>query len=134
KEELQQAIQKYQLDAQIYPQVQYAEVPSLYAQADIVVFPSLWPEPFGRIAIESMAAGKPIIGSAIGAIKEMVTSGTGILTDPGDVQQLREAIELLMHNEKLRQEMGKNGRKAVKESYAEEKVIEKLIGVYVERS
>ena len=49
-----------------------------------------------------MVAGKPVIGSAIGGIKETITKGTGILVDPGNVQQLRKAIELLMHDPTLR--------------------------------
>ncbi len=132
KEELEQKIQQHKLPITLHDQVPYAEIPSLYAQADIVVFPSIWPEPFGRIAIEAMAAGKPVIGSAIGGIKETITEGTGILVDPGNVKQLREAIEVLMHDSKLRQNMGEKGRKIVQEKYAEEKVVERLIAAYRE--
>ncbi|MDP3699068.1 MAG: glycosyltransferase family 4 protein [Nanoarchaeota archaeon] len=134
KEELQQMIQNKNLSATIHPPVPYDKIPSLYAQADIVVFPSIWPEPFGRIAIEAMAAGKPVIGSAIGGIKETMAEGTGILVDPGNVQQLREAITLLMHNPALRKEMGKKGRKVVKGLYAEEKVVQRLIDVYRDKT
>ncbi|MBI2125523.1 glycosyltransferase family 4 protein [Candidatus Woesearchaeota archaeon] len=133
KEELQQKIEQKNLPITIHPPVPYAEIPSLYWQADIVVFPSLWPEPFGRIAIEAMAAGKPVIASAIGGIKETIAEGTGILVDPGNVQQLREAIILLMHDQELRKEMGKKGRKIVEKLYAEEKVVEKLMEVYGEQ-
>lgn len=132
KEELGQKIQQHQLPITLHGQVSYAEIPSLYAQTDIVVFPSLWPEPFGRIAIEAMAAGKPVIGSAIGGIKEIITEGTGILVDPGNVKQLREAITMLMHNPKLREEMGKKGRKVVEGLYTEERVVGRLIQVYRE--
>ena len=134
KEELQQKIERGNLPITIHPPVPYSEIPSLYAQADIVVFSSLWPEPFGRIAIEAMAAGKPVIGSAIGGIKETIAEGTGILVEPGNVQQLREAIIMLMHNPALRKEMGKKGRKVVEELYAEEIVVERLIAVYREKN
>jgi len=130
QKELEQKIRKYTLPITIHPQVPYAEIPSLYAQADIVVFPSIWPEPFGRIAIEAMAAGKPVIGSAVGGIKETITRGTGILVNPGDAEQLREAIIVLMHNQRLRKEMGKKGREVVADLYAEEKVAKKLIALY----
>ena len=133
KDELKEKIQKQQLPITIHSPVPYSEIPSLYAQADVIVFPSLWPEPFGRIAIEAMAAGKPVIASAIGGIKETIVEGTGILVNPGNVEQLREAIILLMHNSQLRKEMGKKGRKLVEELYAEEKVTEKLIAVYKEK-
>jgi len=130
KEELQQKIQKENLSATIHPPVSYDKIPSLYAQADIIVFPSLWPEPFGRIAIEAMAASKPVIGSAIGGIKETIAKGTGILIEPGNVEQLREATEILLYDQKMRREMGRKGRKIVEELYAEEKVVERLIAVY----
>ena len=130
KEELQQKIQKENLPAQIFAPLPYEQIPSLYAQADIIVFPSLWPEPFGRIAIEAMAAGKPVIGSAIGGIKETIAEGTGILVEPGNSKQLREAIGILMHDQKMRREMVRKGRKIAEELYAEEKVVEKLITYY----
>lgn len=130
KEELQRKIQEQGLPAAIFSPVPYAEIPSLYAYADIVAFPSLWPEPFGRIAIEAMAAGKPVIGSAIGGIKETITKGTGILVDPGNVQQLRKAIELLMHDPALRKNMGLKGRRIAKELYAEERVADQLLLMY----
>jgi len=133
QEELQTTIQQHNLQAKICAPVPYDKIPALYADADIVVFPSLWPEPFGRIAIEALAAGKPVIGSAIGGIKETIVEETGILVEPGDAGQLREAIKLLMHNPALRKEMGKKGRKVVEELYAEEKVVGRLIAVYEEK-
>ena len=134
KEELQAIIAEKKLNAKICLPVSYDKIPRVYADADIVVFPSLWPEPFGRIAIEAMAAGKPVIGSAIGGIKETITKGTGILVDPGNVQQLRKAIELLMHDRALQKKMGKKGRKVAEELYAEERVADKLISIYALKS
>ncbi len=133
REELQQVIQNDKLPATIHPPVPYHKIPSLYAQADIIVFPSLWPEPFGRIAIEAMAAGKPVIGSSIGGIKETIAPGTGILVEPGNVKQLREAIEILLHDQRLQRKIGKKGRKFVEELYAGEKVVERLIALYKEK-
>ncbi len=130
KEELRAIIAEKKLNAKICLPVSYDKIPSVYADADIIVFPSLWPEPFGRIAIEAMAAGKPVIGSAIGGIKETVKEGTGILVDPGNVQQLREAIELLLHEPALRKNMGLKGRRIAKELYAEERVADQLLLMY----
>lgn len=130
QKELEQKIQQRKLSAKIFAPVPYDEIPSLYAQADIVVFPSTWPEPFGRIAIEAMAAGKPIVGSAIGGIKETITKETGILVDPGNSQQLREAIMMLIHNPSLRNTMKKAGREIAEKKYTEDKVIERLVAVY----
>jgi glycosyltransferase involved in cell wall biosynthesis len=92
KEELQTIIDKNKLDAIIHQPVSYEQIPSIYANTDIVVFPSIWPEPFGRIAVEGFAAQKIVIGSDIGAIKEIMCQG-GILVKPGSVQELHKALK-----------------------------------------
>ena len=69
----------------------YEQVPQLYAQADVVVFPSIWPEPFGRIPLEAQAAGKPILSFRIGALTE--TTPQNSLLPLGNVAALRTAIQ-----------------------------------------
>lgn len=129
KKEMINTIKRLDLDAQIHEPVPYHKIPEIYAGADIVAFPSAWPEPFGRIAIESMAAGRPVIGSNIGAIKELIAEGAGILVEPGDVNELREAIKKLISNPELREKMGKIGRKAARE-YDEENTMRKIKNFY----
>ncbi|PIN73325.1 hypothetical protein COV20_03785 [Candidatus Woesearchaeota archaeon CG10_big_fil_rev_8_21_14_0_10_45_16] len=90
--ELERVITEKRLDAQVHKPVPYEKVPALYQEADIVVFPSIWPEPFGRIAIEAIAAGRPVIGSAVGGIRESIPEGRGFLVTPGDAGELRSAI------------------------------------------
>ena len=129
KEELQHIIQQKHLNATIHSPVSYHHVPSLYANADIVVFPSLWPEPFGRIAIEAMAAGKPVIGTRIGGIKETVEQGAGILVLPGSAEQLHAAIQQLIENPSLRTKMGIAGKKHA-EKYNEPNITRLIIQTY----
>jgi len=65
-----------------------------FAWADFVVVPSVQPEPFGRVAIESFASGRPVIASASGGLQEIVTDGVnGFLFTPGDKDDLLRAIE-----------------------------------------
>jgi glycosyltransferase involved in cell wall biosynthesis len=65
-----------------------------YAWADFVVVPSVLPEPFGRVAIESFAAGRPVIASAAGGLMEIVTDGaTGFLFEPNDAEGFVRAVE-----------------------------------------
>lgn len=129
KEKMLKIIKKNNLDAQIHDPVPYHKIPEIYADADIVAFPSAWPEPFGRIAIESMAAGKPVIGSDIGAIKELIAKGAGILVKAGDVNELRIAIKKLIQNPKLRENLGKIGIKAAQE-YDEKNTMRKIKNFY----
>jgi len=100
KEQLQQIIDQNHLDAMIHAPVPYREIPEIYAQADVVVFPSLWPEPFGRIAIEAQAAGKMVIGSDIGGIKETMADG-GFLVAPGNIIALQQQLNSQLDHQPL---------------------------------
>lgn len=135
KEQLQKMIEDYHLDARIHQAVPYDQVPALYAQADIIVFPSIWPEPFGRIAIEAMAVGKPVIGSAIGGIKETIIASevinTGVLVEPRNITELRDALKRLLENDIGSENKTAAGNSAwVKENYSEGVVVNKLLEVY----
>jgi len=130
KNQIEYLIKKNRIDAQIHSQVPYSQVPKIYQESDIVVFPSVWPEPFGRISIEAMAAGKPVIGYNIGGIKEVITPKTGILVEPGNVPELRQAIIRLIKNKKIRKIMGKNGQEQARKNYDAPIVIQKLIKTY----
>jgi len=64
-----------------------------YAWADIVVIPSRLPESLGRVAIEAMAHGRPVIAAAIGGLTEVVQDGvTGWLVPPNDAAALAGVI------------------------------------------
>jgi glycosyltransferase involved in cell wall biosynthesis len=71
------------------------------------VAPSVWPEPFGLVALETAAAGKPVIASDTGGLRDLVVHGeTGLLVPPGDRDALRAAIERMLADGKLRAQMG----------------------------
>ncbi len=70
---------------------------SLYHGSDVTVLPSLWPEPFGRTVIESLATGTPVIASRTGGIPEILS---GILPDclvaPGSAPDLAQALHAMV--------------------------------------
>lgn len=71
------------------------------------VAPSLWPEPFGLVALEAAAAGKPIIASDIGGLRDIVVDGeTGFLVPPEDRPALVEALRKLIGDAELRGRLG----------------------------
>ena len=71
-------------------------VPFLHA-ADIVLFPSLLPEAFGRVVIEALSTGRPVIASRVGAVPEILAGPmTRFLVEPGDAGQLAAAIDSLL--------------------------------------
>ncbi len=109
-------VKKNDLESQIklVGYLPYKEIPKAYSASDIIVFPSIWQEPFGRIAIEAMAAGKPIVASDVGGIKDIVNDKTGFLVSPSNLGGWREKLELLIKDKKLREKLGGGGRMLVK--------------------
>jgi glycosyltransferase involved in cell wall biosynthesis len=72
------------------------DVPALMRAADVVVHTSVYPEPFGRVILEGMLAGRPVIATRAGGVEEIVTDGvTGILVPPDDAPSLARAVVAL---------------------------------------
>lgn len=80
-------------------------------RALFTVVPSILPEAFGLVALETAAAGKPIVASDIGGLRDVVVDGeTGLLVAPADPQALRAALQRLLGDPALRQRMGDAAR------------------------
>ena len=102
------------------------DLPSLYNQADICIVPSIWQEPFGIVALEAMACGKPVIVSRVGGLMKTVEDGkSGFLFSAGDEEDLAFKIELLLENRTLRSKMGEAARERVEKEYNWDKIVEK---------
>ncbi|HEU5105436.1 MAG TPA: glycosyltransferase family 4 protein [Solirubrobacterales bacterium] len=80
------------------------------------VAPSLWPEPFGLVALEAAAAGKPIVASDIGGLRDIVVDGeTGLMVAPEDRPALVAAMRRLLADEELRQRLGAAARERARQ-------------------
>ncbi len=100
-------------------------------KALFVVLPSEWYENNPFTILESFALGKPVIGSMIGGIPELVKDGvTGLTFEPGNVSDLRSKIEYMLANRDKVVEMGKSARKLVEDEFNAEKHYERLIDIY----
>ncbi|MBN2311478.1 MAG: glycosyltransferase family 4 protein [Candidatus Hydrogenedentes bacterium] len=89
-----------------------------YRAADICVMPSLWEEPFGLVAVEAMAAARPVCASRVGGLKGIVRDGeTGYLVAPGDAAALAERLAALLDDAGLRRAMGVAGRRVAEADY-----------------
>jgi glycosyltransferase involved in cell wall biosynthesis len=87
------------------------KLPAFYQQADVFLFTSIWPEPFGRVIVEAMAAGVPVIGAATGgAVEIMSDRENALLFAPGDSADLADKLKKLIDNPALREQLGKAGR------------------------
>ena len=94
-----------------------ADVAELLGQCDIFALPSDW-EGVPLTVLEAMAAGKPVIATAVGGVPELVKDGeTGILIPPQDTKSLAQAILKLATNPELGQQMGQRGQTRAKEQF-----------------
>ena len=104
------------------------DVKTAYAALDISVQTSVLPEAFGLVVAESMAMGKPVIASRSGGTVEQIDDGvSGILVDPGDVDQLVAALERLQEDPDLRVILGANAKKKFLETFEFEIFYGKLL-------
>jgi glycosyltransferase involved in cell wall biosynthesis len=91
----------------------YAELAACYGHCEIFALPSRG-EGFGLVYLEAMACGKPVIGGAHGGAPEVIEDGkTGYLVQHGDAVQLATAMETLLADPALEQEMGRRGKQRV---------------------
>jgi glycogen(starch) synthase len=78
-------------------------LPALYAEADVVVFPVHWDEPWGLVPLEAMACGRPVVATGRGGSAEYLRDGENCLLFPaGDERALAAAIERLAGDDALR--------------------------------
>lgn len=103
------------------PAVPYAGVPGIIKSMDILVLPSVptvhWVEQFGRVLIESMACGTPIVASRSGEIPEVLGEG-GILVNPGDERDLIRVLDQLLCNPRHCAALGMAGRARAIQKYS----------------
>lgn len=91
-----------------------ADVAEMLSACDIFALASDW-EGSPLAVLEAMAAGLPVVATAVGGVPELVEDGvTGILAPPGDVQALASALEALVGDPQRRREMGQAARERSK--------------------
>jgi glycosyltransferase involved in cell wall biosynthesis len=84
-----------------------SNITDVYRTLDIFVLPSTKPEPFGRVTVEAMTQGRAVIATNHGGTVELIEDGvTGMLVPPSDPKSLAAAIELLLADRLLRENMG----------------------------
>jgi glycosyltransferase involved in cell wall biosynthesis len=101
------------------------------AQASVFVLPS-YTEGFPNAVLEAMALGKPIIGTRVGAIPEMLTGDCGVLIAPKNAREIRDALKLLLNDNELRKRLAGKARARVTEEYSLESVFHRYKQVWYE--
>ena len=107
-----------------------ADVAPLVATFDAAVLPSLF-EGMGRVLLEAMAMGKPVVASRVGGIPDLVEHGVnGFLVSPGSVEDLKEALLKILNNPSLARKMGQAGRERIKSEFDALAMVDAIERVY----
>lgn len=110
-------------------------MPAQYHELDTFVLPSLtrrnWKEQFGRVLVEAMASGVPVIGSDSGAIPDVIGEA-GLIFPEGDTAALSAHLSLLIHDPDLRQRLCQHGRERVVAHFTHRSVAQATVEVYRE--
>jgi glycosyltransferase involved in cell wall biosynthesis len=102
------------------------QVGDLLSAADVVACPSRF-EAFCYVAAEAMAAGRPVVASAVGGLRDLVVNGhTGLLVPPGDAVALAEALEKVLLNPDAAETMGRTGQARIETEFSETVVVPRL--------
>ena len=111
---------------------QRRDVPDLLNAMDIFVLPS-YSEGLSLALLEAMAAGLPVIATAVGGLPEVVTDGdNGLLIPPRDAAALAGALERLLADPALAQRLGANAREHVREHFSLDRLGREINEIYGE--
>ena len=117
------------------------ELPQYLSEADIFVRPSR-SEGLGTAFLEAMAAGLPVIGTAVGGIpdflvdynaktaKEDAKNANGMFCKPEDPEDLADKINQLMEDAELRIQLGQTGRRLMEEKYSWDRVARQMQAIF----
>jgi L-malate glycosyltransferase len=106
-----------------------ADVGPLLAECQFTVLPS-YSEGMPNAVLESLAAGRAVIGTDVGGTAEILASGGGILVPPGDPGRLADAICGLIADPPRARTLGKQGREIVRDQFTMDQMVDTTLGLY----
>lgn len=96
-----------------------------YDAASVVVYPSIFPEPFGIVVIEAMARGRPVVISRSGGMPEIVRhQEDGWVVEPNDADALADALLRLLQDRVLAESLGEKARRRVRAQFTAEQMVD----------
>ncbi len=115
------------------PWLPSGQIVDYYHSLDVLVLPSRsrsnWKEQFGRVLVDAMACGVPVIGSTCGEIPHVI-GDAGLIFPEGDVAALRDRLYDLQNDVVLRQELAQRGRQRVLEHFTQERIARQTYELY----
>jgi glycosyltransferase involved in cell wall biosynthesis len=108
------------------------EVPQVIATFDVAVLPSYF-EGMGRVLLEAMAMEKPVVGTLVGGIPDLIEQGVnGYLVSPGNEAELASAVLKILNNKGLAVKMGEAGRKKMTDRFSADTMVRSIEEIYSE--
>jgi glycogen(starch) synthase len=105
--------------------IEHEEMAGLMQRYDVLLLPSIWPEPFARVVLEGMVAGLVVVATPAGGTGEIVKDGeNGLLFAPGDSHDLAEKIGRLLGDVDLRQRLAKAGWQTIVDDFSLPRMID----------
>lgn len=111
----------------LFDSVAPEEAGRLLSLFDILVFPSIWEEPFGLTRFEAMARGLTVVTSTAGAGRELFVNGeNGLTFTAGNTAELAAQLQRLIEHPELRRQLGNAGRQMVLEKFSTARTIDQI--------
>jgi len=130
RQQIENCIVKYDIANHVITLPFTRHVEDYYAIADVVVVPFIEPH-FARQIIEAGAMAKPVVGSRLGGIEEVVIDGeTGILVEPGDPKALAKGLALILGNPEVSRRMGEAAYLIAAREYDLDVHVNRVIDIY----
>ena len=128
---VQQLVRELDLSDRVVYTGDVEDIKGAMSALDVSTLASATPEPFGGVVVESMALGKPVVGTKLGGTAEqIVDEETGFLVEPNDPDAMARATGALLADPAMRSRMGENGRRRFMERFEFEKFYEKIMAVF----
>ncbi|MGP4725507.1 glycosyltransferase family 4 protein [Agrobacterium deltaense] len=109
------------------------DVPELMAAMDVVAHTSIVAEPFGRVVVEAMMCGRPVVATRGGGVTEIIRDGeTGLLVPPGDASALASAIGCVLSKPALAERLAQKGREDVSQRFSLEETCRSVSALLTE--
>jgi glycosyltransferase involved in cell wall biosynthesis len=107
------------------------DVADVMNAADVVVHASIRPEPFGRVILEGMLLGKPVIATAAGGVLELIEDKrTGFLVPPGDVAALSACLRRVLSDPVRARAVGAEAQRLARERFSLARHVEEMSRIY----
>ncbi len=111
------------------------EMKAAYGASDVVIFPSIYFDPFGLVNIEAMASKKPVVATSFGGAPEIVKDGeTGYVVNPYDTELFARKVVELLEDPEQASRFGEAGRARVLAQFTADKMAENYLRVYSGRT